>query len=179
MASMRMEKKGKQESKRDLGRKLVIWREAEALGKQSSVFEAEWRSRGPVLQHSPGAGPAQEEFPGAPTHPWHTLSCSQLIPHPALPQPCPKAGPARSRASHRGHQGWSPSQDTTAHAAKSPFSSNPLLFSPQLGLDHLANMSGCLLNSATSWFPLPLSSVLMLTERDSNRGSCTQIWTKF
>lgn len=133
MASMGMEKKGKQqESKRDLGGKPVIWREAEALGKQSLVFEAKaWRSRGPELQHSPGAGTAQEQFPGAPTQPYHSLSCSQHIPHPALLQPCPKAGLARGRASHRGHQGCSPSQDTTAHTAKIPFSPNPLLFKAQ------------------------------------------------
>lgn len=113
MARMGTEKKGKQrECKRGLGRKLVIQRQAEALGKPSLVLEAKtWESRKFVLQHNPRAEAAQEQLPGAPSHTWHTSSCSQPIPHPPLLHPC-------SRARLRDHRAAPPHTGTTPGSAE-------------------------------------------------------------
>lgn len=115
------------------------------------------RSSFQVLPHSPGtpwAAPSTSQ-------PWS--SCA-----PAVPQLCPS--PALARAvPHTGvTQGCSPSQDTTAHPAKAP---SPQSSAQELGLDQLANVSGYILKSGTAWFPLPLSSVLILQRRVLPEGA--------
>lgn len=136
--------------------------ETEALGKQSLVFEAKaWKSREFVLQHSPGAGTAQEHFPSAPTLTWHTLSCSLSPSTPA----CPRAG--HRAVPHPGlTQALQPCQDTTA--GKGPFSSTAKHAGAGLGS---SGKRVWMHPKKPSWFPLPLCC-------GSNRGSCTQVWTK-
>lgn len=162
MAWRGMEKKEKQqESRRDLGRKLLTFRETEALGKQSLVFEAKaWKSSEFVLQHSPGAGTAQGQCPGAPTLTWHTLSCSQPIPQPLYSSL--SKGWAQGSASPR-----------LCSPARTPQRAKALLQHSQI-LRSWAWSSGkrvCMHPKKWSWFPLPLCC-------GSNRGSSTQIWTK-
>lgn len=99
---------------RDLGRKLGIWREAEALGKQSLVFEAKaWKSWEFVLQHSPGLGLHRSSFRCSHTHLAH-LELLPALPSPTCPAALPQGQPEPGHCLAQGALGvCSPPQGTT------------------------------------------------------------------